>query len=228
LRLDDWRLTRDAAGYRAQVVAREFALSLHFAPRQPLLLQGESGVSRKGPLPGQASYYYSQPHLAVSGDITIGGERLEVSGEAWLDHEWSSEILAPSAAGWDWAGLQFPDGAALMAFRIRGRDGGVVWAGGSYRDAAGRRVDFAPKDIEFTPLRRWRSSRTGAEYPVAMRLRAGELTLELEPLMDDQELDSRATTGTVYWEGAVRVSRDGVQAGRGYMELTGYLDRPAL
>ena len=55
-----------------------------------------------------------------------------------------------------------------------------------------------------------------------MAVDAGGVAYALEPLMDDQELDSRASTGTIYWEGAVRVSASGREAGRGYLELTGY------
>jgi predicted secreted hydrolase len=46
--------------------------------------------------------------------------------------------------------------------------------------------------------------------------------LRLEPLMDDQELDARASVGTLYWEGAVRAYHGATEAGRGYLELTGY------
>ena len=46
--------------------------------------------------------------------------------------------------------------------------------------------------------------------------------LRLEPLMDDQELDSRTSTGTIYWEGAVRAFKGNNVVGFGYLELTGY------
>ena len=201
--IDDWRLRLEGRVYRARIAAREFDLRLALeAPGAPLL-QGEDGYSRKGPLAGQASYYYSRPHLAVSG--TLDGEA--VRGTAWLDHEWSSQYLAPQAAGWDWCGLNLDDGKALMAFRIRDRAGGTF---------------YAPPGVAFTPLRTWRSPRTGVTYPVAMRVIAGGAEYELEPLMDDQELDARASTGNLYWEGAVRARRAGREAGRGYLELTGY------
>jgi predicted secreted hydrolase len=222
VRLDDWSLRREGERYDARIVSREFALELSFRPTQPLLLQGEHGVSRKGPLPAQASYYYSRPQLAVSGHVTAGGARIAVSGLAWLDHEWSSEILAAGAAGWDWVGLNLDDGAALMAFRIRAKDGGRLWAAGTYRDARGHARALSPEEVVFEPLRQWRSPRTGVAYPVAMRVRAGELRFDLEPLMDDQELDSRASVGTIYWEGAVRAVRAGQRVGAGYLELTGY------
>ncbi len=53
-------------------ITDQFTLDLTLAPTQPLLLQGEGGYSRKGPRPAQASGYYSEPHLAVSGTVTIG------------------------------------------------------------------------------------------------------------------------------------------------------------
>ena len=220
--IDDWSLRQTADGYSASIAAREFAYALDFKVTQPVLLQGERGLSRKGPLPDQASYYYSQPQLAVSGTISVKGEQFAVSGSAWLDHEWSSEFLAKEAAGWDWVGLNLADGGALMAFRIRDKEGRTYWAGGALRAADGRVRVLKPEDVSFEPARRWRSPRTGAEYPVAMRLRAGGLDLELEPLMDDQELDSRASTGTIYWEGAVRARAGGKLRGYGYLELTGY------
>jgi predicted secreted hydrolase len=220
--IDDWWLKQTANGYAAEIPARDFRYSLTFEARQPVLLQGEHGVSRKGPLPGQASFYYSRPHLDVVGTVTVGGRAIGVKGEAWLDHEWSSEYLAPEASGWDWIGVNLADGGALMAFRIRDKSGAKLWAGGAYR-APDRRVRvFAPEEIRFVPARLWRSPRTRAEYPVAMRVEAAGFAVDLQPLMDDQELDSRASTGTIYWEGAVRALHDGKPVGLGYLELTGY------
>jgi len=228
VRIGDWRLRREGERYLARVAAREFTLDLRFEATQPILLQGEAGYSRKGRKPAQASYYYSRPHLAVSGQIEIEGRRLRVAGQAWLDHEWSSEYLAPEAAGWDWTGVNLSDGGALMAFRIRARDGATLWAAGTLREPAGRVRRLSSRNIAFEALRRWRSPRTNAQYPVAMRLRAGDRVFLLQPLMDDQELDARASTGTVYWEGAVRALENGRIAGLGYLELTGYFARPAL
>jgi len=220
--VDDWSLRRQGGSYFARIEARGFALDLAFAVTQPPLLQGERGVSRKGPRPGQASGYYSVPQLAITGSLDAGHGPIPVTGRAWLDHEWSSAYLAPEAAGWDWIGVNLDDGGALMAFRMRGRDGGTVWEGGSLRDATGKVQIFAPGDIAFVPGRTWRSPRTGIAYPVTFDVRAGAMRLALEPLMDDQELDARGSVGIVYWEGAVRARSGGVPAGRGYLELTGY------
>ncbi|MEO8739103.1 MAG: lipocalin-like domain-containing protein [Casimicrobiaceae bacterium] len=218
----DWTLRLAGDTYETHVAARDFAFALRFAAPSLPILQGERGFSRKGPRDAQASYYYSRPQLATSGTVTLDGRTEEVRGTAWLDHEWSSEYLAAEAQGWDWTGINFADGGALMAFRIRAKDGGVLWAGGSIRDASGVARTLSPGDVRFTPEKSWRSPRTGIAYPVAMRVEAGGIELRLEPLMEDQELDARASVGTVYWEGAVRALAGDRVVGRGYLELSGY------
>lgn len=229
-----WALRRaagdgDRGTYAVDVDADEIALQLRLAATQPPLLNGDSGFSRKGPAEESASYYYSVPHLKVTGNVSRGGRAAErVSGEAWLDHEWSSEYLDSQAVGWDWTGINLDDGGALMVFRIRAAGGAARFAGGTLRDAAGRTQVLSPADIRLTPTRRWTSSRTGVAYPVAWRLRAGEREFELEPLMDDQENDARLSTGTIYWEGAIRAFEARRPVGRGYLELTGYADRLRL
>ena len=220
--VDDWSLTQTETSYAVRIPAREFALELTLSARQPPLLQGDEGYSRKGPRPGSASYYYSIPHLAVAGGVIEKGRRYGVSGTAWLDHEWSSSYMDERASGWDWIGINLDDGGALMAFRMRSRKGDTLWAGGAYRDAAGLRRAFSPDEVTFTPVRSWRSPRTGASYPVAFRVKAGDLECAIDALMDDQEHDTRATVGTVYWEGAVTARIAQKIVGRGYLELTGY------
>jgi len=222
VRIDDWSLRLVGDTYTARIVSRGFEIALEFKSTGPILLEGDRGFSRKGPQTAQASYYYSRPQLATSGEIIVGDARTGVAGTAWLDHEWSSEYLAQAATGWDWTGVNLDDGGALMAFRMRDKAGGAYWAGGTLRDAGGNVRRLRPEDITFVPTRQWRSTRTGVNYPVAMHVRAGELEIELTPLMDDQELDTRVTTGTIYWEGAVRATQGGVAIGRGYLELTGY------
>lgn len=220
--IDDWSLRLDGDVYRAKIAAREFTLDLEFSSTQPLLLQGESGYSRKGPEPQQASYYYSRPQLAVAGVLERAGRRATVRGTAWLDHEWSSEYLAATASGWDWVGINLDDGSAVMAFRIRQKSGDVFWAGGAVRSHDGAVRILKPEEVRFEPLRRWRSPRSGAEYPIAMRVSAATMEFVLEPLLADQELDTRGSTGTLYWEGAVFVRNGTQNIGRGYLELTGY------
>lgn len=222
VRIGDWSLAFDSHRYLAQIAARDFRFDLRFTPTQPILLQGEQGFSRKDRDPANASYYYSLPQLAVAGSIEQGRGATEVTGTAWLDHEWSSEAMAAEASGWDWIGINLHDGGALMAFRMRDRSGEDLWADGMLRTASGATTHYDSSEIAFTAQRRWRSPRSGAVYPVAMRVRVGGIAYMLEPLLDDQELDSRASTGTIYWEGAVRMLLEGREVGRGYLELTGY------
>ena len=222
VRIGDWSLEQHGDTFAAQVRARAFVLDLTLDARTPPLLQGDGGVSRKSPDPLDASYYYSRPQLAVTGSLSTGGRTTNVSGVAWLDHEWSSRYLMRGAVGWDWTGINFDDGSALMAFRIRDAREGTLWAGGAWRDAGGTRQLLEPADVAFMAEARWRSPRTNVDYPVSFRVRAGEREVALQPLFPDQELDARAGVGVVYWEGAVRASVGGRPAGRGYLELTGY------
>jgi len=224
LRLDRWRFVRDAASgeYRATLPARSFELTLTARPTQPLLLQGEAGYSQKGPLAEQASHYYSQPQLAVRATLRIDGRARELAGVGWLDHEWSSSVLAHDAIGWDWIGMNLLDGSALTAFRIRSQDAGRdVHVYASLR-AAGSTRRWSGADVRFETVSTWRSPRTQATYPVAQRIQVGGRSFETRPLMNDQELDSRASTGSVYWEGASELLEGGQRVGRGYLEMTGY------
>jgi predicted secreted hydrolase len=196
--LDDWTLVEERLSYEVRIPAREFTLELGLYAKDTVL-QGEGGFSRKGHRPEEASYYYSRPQIVVTG--ALNGRA--VNGTAWLDHEWSSAYLAPEAAGWDWCGINMADGSSMTAFQMRDRKGGV---------------HYSAPGTTFRTLRTWKSPRTGVEYPVSMEVNG----LRLEPLMDDQEFDARAATGTIYWEGAVRAFSKDKEVGRGYLELTGY------
>ncbi len=223
VRLDDWSLRQDGDRYSAVVEGDDFTLRLDLDRVQPPLLQGERGYSRKGPDTEQASWYYSLPQLRVSGEIVVDGRAREVTGEAWFDHEWSSDVMDEQSQGWDWMGVNLEDGGALMVFRMRDGQGRARWAAATLRDSDGSQRTFSPEEITWTPIRTWRSPRTGADYPVAWRVQVGDREFVVEPLMDDAELDSRTSTGTIYWEGPIRLSTpQGAPLGRGYLELTGY------
>jgi predicted secreted hydrolase len=226
--IDRWSLQHTAQTYLVKVAAEDFSFDLTLAETQAVLINGDDGVSRKGPQPQAASYYYSLPHMRVSGTISRHGSPSRISGEAWFDHEWSSEYLDAQAAGWDWIGINLQDGGALMAFEIRGLDGKPRWAGGSLRSAAGLVQILKPEELAFRAGRRWTSPRTGIAYPVEWTVRADGRELRLTPLFDDQENDTRLSTGAIYWEGAVRAFEANRQVGRGYLELTGYGERLRL
>lgn len=237
--LRGWRLLREAdGGYRTRIQGNEIGIELRATPTQALLLQGQQGYSRKGPQPEQASFYVSHPQLEVSGVLRIGSEGFNIrEGRAWLDHEWSEAILHPEAVGWDWIGMNLFNGDSLTAFQLRRADGSSLWAGGSYRRAAdqaqviaqGPNARFQPDAVSFEPLRHWTSPSTRTRYPVAWRLRTPAGVFTVQALLDAQELDSRQSTGTVYWEGlSDLLDEAGQRVGRGYLEMTGYGQRLVL
>ena len=227
--LRGWRLAREGPlGAHRYVAALEsaaqgFGLALRFDATQPVLFQGDGGYSSKAPEPRHASYYLSEPQLAASGTLRADGRVHAVRGRAWLDHEWSEALLHPDAVGWDWIGMNLDDGAALTAFQLRRRDGSALWAGGSFRAAGGAPRAFAAEEVRFTPLRRWASPATRARYPVHWRIETPAGRHEVRARFDAQELDGRASTGAVYWEGLSELlDSAGRRVGRGYLELTGY------
>ena len=231
LRLRDWRLEREPSGdaapsrYRVGVASRSagFAFELALASTDAPLLQGDAGLSHKGPLPGETSWYYSQPQLETGGTISLDGKAFDVTGRAWLDHEWSDSFLPAGSVGWDWIGINLDDGGALTAFRLRRADGSSLHAGGSHRSAAGALRVFASDEVRFVPQRRWRSAASGASYPVEWTLETPAGRHRISALLDAQELDSSASTGAVYWEGlSDLLDESGARAGRGYLEMTGY------
>lgn len=236
IRLQDWTLERSdtARGkpdfapsrYTTHIVGSEFGLDLVFDSTQPVLLQGQQGLSRKGPDAEQASYYYSQPQLAVSGTLQVGNKRVAVApdtGRAWMDHEWSEALLHSDAQGWDWIGMNLHDGSALTAFRLRRADGTALWAGGSWRPPGQPVQVFGAQSVAFTPLRWWTSPRSGARYPVQWQVQTPAGTFAVNALLDSQELDSSGSTGAIYWEGLSNLmGATGQPVGRGYLEMTGY------
>ncbi len=194
---------------------------------KPVVLQGDQGLSRKGPEPGNASYYYSLPRLRASGTVLVEGDTVPVSGLAWLDREWSTSALSPGLAGWDWFALQLDDDSELMVYRLRTDAGGTApFSAGTFVRPDGSVVRLSADDFELDATGSWTNPR-GDRYPSGWRLRIPriDLVLSVTPLLDDQELDLAFR----YWEGAVALEgRRGDRAvrGRGYVELTGYADSP--
>jgi predicted secreted hydrolase len=207
----------------ARIESNDFSLALRLQQTQPVLLQGDAGLSRKGPQPEQASYYYSEPQLETSGTLALQGRRYDVAGRAWLDHEWSEEVLDPSAVGWDWIGMNLDDGSALTAFRLRRQDGSTLWDGGSFRARGGTPYIFSRGEVLFSPQRRWTSPLSRAVYPIEWMIRTPADFYTVTAAIDNQELDSRASTGSIYWEGLARLrDSNGRAVGNGYLEMTGY------
>jgi predicted secreted hydrolase len=209
-------------------IRSEAKLQLTLQPSKPLVVFGEDGVSRKGDSPTAASWYLTYPRLAAKGQLTLKGKSLAVDGEAWMDHEISSSQLTPEQAGWDWAGIQFEDGREIMVYRLRRKDGSTDLASALFWvDAAGKTTRIGPEVFRWEGAARWHSPRSGADYPLPVRLTvpdpaSGErVEFLLEPLGAEQELGDSGS-GIPYWEGACRVRRNGKVVGSAYVELTGY------
>lgn len=222
--VDGWQLAAASRGFdalRLQAATDAFAVDLELEPLKPVVLQGDRGLSAKGP--GQASYYYSLPRLAVAGQLRNGADTVPVTGTAWLDREWSTSVLGADQQGWDWFALQFDSGEELMVFQLR-RASGLrdpydqgVWVAEDGGTRALRTQDFS-----LQPLRHWEDD-TGVSWPVAWRLNVmgpdGPRELTVQAAVDDQRMETLVT----YWEGLVRVfDETGARIGTGYMELTGY------
>jgi predicted secreted hydrolase len=226
----DWsaRATPDGDGFLPLVLTAQgesFAFELRLAAGKPVVLQGDGGLSQKSDEPGNASIYYSLPRLPIAGRLRVADRTHEVTGEAWLDREWSTSALGPEQVGWDWFSLQLDDGSELMWYGLRRRDGAVdAWSRGCHVARDGAVTRLSPDQVEASPEGRWTAGDGAATYPARWRLRgrgAVPFELEVEPLLADQELKLLVR----YWEGAVAVrgTRSGLPVrGRGYLEMTGY------
>ena len=225
----DWSATISPQRHRLEAAARDFSLRLELRPVKPPVIHGRDGISRKSPGVGHASHYYSFSRLKATGAIRLGGQEFTVSGLAWMDHEFSTSQLAPEQSGWDWFSLQFEDGSELMLFQLRRRDGRASHSGGTYIPPRGPPRALGASQLRLLPRpgARWRSPRSGAQYPLDWQVQVPELELDLEvhAAVRAQELVTRETTGVTYWEGATRAT--GNKQGRravahGYLEMTGY------
>lgn len=223
--IEDWSCEQTGPEtFRLRAAAGDTAIDLELQAQKPPVIHGESGVSRKGEGPGNASHYYSMTRLAASGSLRAAGENFPVEGMAWFDHEWMTNPLKTDQTGWNWFSLQFGDGSELMLFQLRSQNQDGTYAAGTFVDAQGRVTSLAGPDIVFEPLRQWKSPATGGSYPVEWRVAIPklELAVAVRAALDDQEL---ALSPIAYWEGAVRAN--GARGGhpltaQGYLEMTGY------
>ena len=227
----DWRASLDAGGHRLEVVDRSFGVDLRLEPGRGPTLHGENGLSRKGRSAGNASQYYSMTRMPTTGRIRLDGEWIDVTGASWMDHEFGTTFLEPGQVGWDWFSLQLEDGADIMVFQLRRADGRPdEHSAGTWVDGDGTTA-LQREDVRLVPGRRWTSPASGASYPVEWRveLPGRQVSLDVTAALPAQELDTGASTGVTYWEGAVTVTgRVGGRRvrGRGYLEMTGYSGRP--
>jgi predicted secreted hydrolase len=220
--IDAWEMRgleqmRDDAIAPLQLTAatEDFSYALRLDADQALVLQGDAGYSQKSERAGQASYYYSQPFFKAKGSLTIDDRRTEVTGQAWMDREWSSQPLASDQTGWDWFALHFKTGEKLMLYRLRRRDG-HDYSPGNWILPDGTNRQIASADLDITALN-W-TEIAGRRIPTLWRVAIPRLELKIEcvPLNDKSWMG----TSFAYWEGPI--SFTGSHAGVGYLEMTGY------
>ena len=218
--IDDWQMTgtgpREAdalAQLRLAARGPDFGYALDLVAKGPIVPQGDRGYSVKS-ASGQASHYYSQPFYRVSGQLDLPGRAVQVTGQAWLDREWSSQPLAADQTGWDWFSLMFDDGARLMAFRLR--DGGAGFTSATWIAADGTPTSMPPGALTLKPLEQ--ATVAGRDVPVGWRLDlpARDLVVTVRALNPQAWM----SVSVPYWEGPIRI--EGSRTGRGYLEMTGY------
>ena len=229
-----WRMTGTDGSdrLRAALAPDEAAISgtsalriaLDLRSRKPAALHDRDGWIDFGP--GGGSYYYSRTAMDAVGSLTLGDRTFRVDGDAWFDHQWG-DFISVGGGGWDWFAVNLEDGTDLTLSLVRDADGSYPLIYGTLVELDGTARHLDRDAFQVTTTRHWTSPTTGAEYPAgwSIAIPAERLTIDLEPTVAAQELDTRATTGVVYWEGSqtVRARRDGAElGGEAYVELTGY------
>jgi len=211
--------------FQLQAKNGDAELTLRLKSLKSPVIHGADGVSQKGNGEGRASHYYSLTRLASEGTLRIADKTYAVAGQSWFDHEWATNQLAATQAGWDWFSLQFDDGSELMLFQLRLKAGGRdAHSAGTFIDSQGAVTPIAEADFTLEPQAPWKSPQTGATYPTVWRLRLPKLhfSAEVRAAFKAQELHFDSIS---YWEGAVRANASlGEQKikGSGYLEMTGY------
>jgi predicted secreted hydrolase len=230
--LDDWTLAtrvadseRDALSELELVATAEhdgapFGYRLTLTAEGPLVLHGEGGFSQKT-ADGQGSVYYSQPFYRVAGEVTLDGRAHRVTGRAWLDREWSSQMLEPEQRGWDWVSLHLDDGRKLMAYRLRGGgESGGDFLFGNVISPDGRATSLGASEMSLTPLAHHQVA--GRRLPTRWRLTIPGQGIDLD--ITAPHVERWMPTSVPYWEGEVQATdhAGGAPRGRGYLEMTGY------
>jgi len=207
---------------------RAWTLDLKLIPSKPIVIHGEGGISRKGRSIDAASHYYSITRLETTGSLTVAGKVLAVRGLSWMDHEFTSTLLEKGLIGWDWFSIQLEDGSEYMFYLLRKSDGTKDSASsGTVIDPDGKTRHLKAMDFSLTPLRYWKSEKTGGNYPLEWQISvpSEKLILKSEPTLEDQELTTSKSSRISYWEGTSRFKGEkggSAIVGVGYVELTGY------
>jgi predicted secreted hydrolase len=228
----NWQTQWVDGAQQLQAIADDFSIRLMLRSNKPEVIHGRNGVSQKGAGAGHASHYISLTQLITTGTVEVGGKSYEVQGTSWMDHEFSTDSLAPGEVGWDWLSIQLIDNTELMLYRLRHKDGTAdPYSSGTYIDAEGRTTFLGLQDFSMQASDEiWTSPKSAAHYPTALRVTIPSLALDLQirTPMQSQELAGKTRLSPSYWEGAVDASgKRGSSpiSGAGYLEMTGY-DKP--
>lgn len=213
--IDEWTLEGpdiDTLSLHAQ--GPDFAYDMALQADGPLVFHGQDGYSVKS-AEGQASYYYSQPFYRIAGTLTLPGGPVEVTGQAWLDREWSSQPLSDNQSGWDWFSLSLDDGAKLMGFQLRQRDG-TFYSASTWIGADGTTTAYPDGAFKAEPLAQ--ASVEGRDVPTLWQVRLPDRDIDVR--VEAVNPNAWMPLSIPYWEGPVTIS--GSHAGVGYLEMTGY------
>lgn len=228
----NWSVVWSGGTENLTALAGDSALALALHPEKAPVIHGQNGVSQKSSGQGRASHYFSETRLRASGSLSIDSKKYEVTGLAWMDHEFFTEQLAPQQAGWDWLSIQLNDNTELMLFHIRRKDGSIdPYSAGTFVDQLGHARHLTSADFQLAPAGElWNSPQTHVAYPIRWNIRVPSLGIVLSAStpLPSQELVSNSRVAPSYWEGAILLSgtRNAVPlGGSGYLEMTGY-DHP--
>ncbi|MCM2680073.1 lipocalin-like domain-containing protein [Echinimonas agarilytica] len=214
--IDQWQLSSQHQTWLPLVMQagdETASMNLVLESDQPLVLQGDKGFSVKNEQ-GSGSYYYSHPYLNVAGDLMIKGEIIKVTGQAWLDREWSSQFLLPQQAGWDWLALHLDNGEKVMVYHLRSHEGDhrrfLSWFG--------KNGETVLKTDQFELSQSHYSSVQGRQIPQQWHVKHTQTGLDLH--IKTRQKEQWMDLDSAYWEGPVQFT--GSHAGQGYLEMTGY------
>lgn len=218
--LDDWQWsssTSDLFPATLNANSEQFGYSLTLTSDAPYQKQGEQGYSTKSSDGKVASYYYSQPFIDVSGNVTIDGVTHQVSGKGWIDREWSSQFLLDSQQGWDWFALRLNDGTSLVVFQLRNSaTGEASYAHARLMQQDGSGIAISQQDITLTAVKQ--TVIDGRDYPTEWQVSIPSQQIELT--VSALNPKAKMPLSVPYWEGPIVI--EGTHSGTGYMELTGY------
>jgi len=229
--MEDWSIERTGPGmqnHHLKAGDNDFGIDLSLTPERNPVIHGQNGISQKAEGEGYASHYYSIPRLKTEGNIFLEGSAFRVQGMTWMDHEFGSSQLREYQVGWDWFSIQLDNGIDLMFYQIRHQDGKPdPYSSGTIIFSNGTQQPITLKEFQIDVLEKWKSQKSGANYPSKWRIKipGQRAELILTPTLKDQELITKESTRVTYWEGSVKVEGkygDASAKGMGYVEMTGY------